>query len=428
MMKNLLLPLLVSLFIFGCSKNDNLSDNNEIESDNNDSFKISFRKNYHGNYNFNNIVISDFEKLESTFNRLPYLFNDVPYGPDWSDIPHDLTVLDYNNDGNLDLVYSNSDYKSSFSGVANRRFFKFFLGDSNGNLVLDLNNDEKFVGTIHARKSIIGDWNGDGFMDMFFASPGIDGQNGVQYTPNDYPILFVNDKNGSFIEYRLDTQFNMFPGYWHSVTSSDIDGDGVSEIVLIQPLSNRDNESKIIQFNDNKLVITDLQLSLNDVIDKFASESVDLNGDGIDELILGGSDVNPRILENHPAGSFVYNYQSKEKIYLPTHQQDLLIDMVFYDLDNDGDLDIIASRTRNYSNGYIQIIRNDITEFVDVTTEYMITNFTYTPGQTMSWVEWLYIGDFNGDGNVELHTSDIRKPKESERNVWELIDNKFIKK
>ena len=414
--------LILGLFLIGCS--------NDVESTLDISIpsEISYRQNYHGNYNYNNIVIRDFEKLESTFNRLPYLFNDVPYGTDWTDVPHDLTILDYNNDGNLDLVYSNSDYKSSFSGVANRRFFNFFLGDSNGNLTLDVSNHEKFVGTIHARKSIIGDWNGDGFMDMFFASSGIDGQIGVQYTPNDYPILFINDKNGSFIEYRLNNEFNMFPGYWHSVTSSDIDGDGISEIVLIQPASNRDNESKIIQFNNNKLSIRDLQLSLNDVIDKFTSESVDLNGDGIDELILGGSDTNPRILENHPSGSFVYNYQSKEKIYLPTHQQDLLIDMVFYDLDNDGDLDIIASRTRNYSNGYIQIIRNDITEFVDVTSEYMPTNFTHTPGQTMSWIEWLYIGDFNGDGNIELHTSDIRKPGVADRIEWEFIGGKFIKK
>lgn len=414
--------LILGLFLIGCS--------NDVESTLDISIpsEISYRQNYHGNYNYNNIVIRDFEKLESTFNRLPYLFNDVPYGTDWTDVPHDLTILDYNNDGNLDLVYSNSDYKSSFSGVANRRFFNFFLGDSNGNLTLDVSNHEKFVGTIHARKSIIGDWNGDGFMDMFFASSGIDGQTGVQYTPNDYPILFINDKNGSFIEYRLNNEFNMFPGYWHSVTSSDIDGDGISEIVLIQPASNRDNESKIIQFNNNKLSIRDLQLSLNDVIDKFTSESVDLNGDGIDELILGGSDTNPRILENHPSGSFVYNYQSKEKIYLPTHQQDLLIDMVFYDLDNDGDLDIIASRTRNYSNGYIQIIRNDITEFVDVTSEYMPTNFTHTPGQTMSWIEWLYIGDFNGDGNIELHTSDIRKPGVADRIEWEFIGGKFIKK
>ena len=414
--------LILGLFLIGCS--------NDVESTLDISIpsEISYRQNYHGNYNYNNIVIRDFEKLESTFNRLPYLFNDVPYGTDWTDVPHDLTILDYNNDGNLDLVYSNSDYKSSFSGVANRRFFNFFLGDSNGNLTLDVSNHEKFVGTIHARKSIIGDWNGDGFMDMFFASSGIDGQTGVQYTPNDYPILFINDKNGSFIEYRLNNEFNMFPGYWHSVTSSDIDGDGVSEIVLIQPASNRDNESKIIQFNNNKLSIRDLQLSLNDVIDKFTSESVDLNGDGIDELILGGSDTNPRILENHPSGSFVYNYQSKETIYLPTHQQDLLIDMVFYDLDNDGDLDIIASRTRNYSNGYIQIIRNDITEFVDVTSEYMPTNFTHTPGQTMSWIEWLYIGDFNGNGNIELHTSDIRKPGVADRIEWEFIGGKFIKK
>jgi len=414
--------LILGLFLIGCS--------NDVEStlDISIPIEVSYRQNEHGDYNYNNIVINDFERLESTFNRLPYLFNDVPYGPDWVDVPHDLTILDYNNDGNLDLVYSNSDYKSSFSGVANRRFFKFFLGDTNGNLTIDSNNDGKFLGTIHSRKSIVGDWNGDGHMDMFFASSGIDGPISGSHVPNDYPILFLNDKNGSFIEYRLDLEFNMFPGYWHSVTSSDIDGDGISEIVLIQPASNRDNESKIIQFTNNKLVIRDFQISLNDVIGKFTSESVDLNNDGIDELILGGSDINPHITKNHPFGSFVYNYQTKEKIYLPNHEQDLLIDMVFYDLDNDGDLDIIASRTKNYSDGYIQIIRNDINGFIDVTTEYVPVNFTHTPTQTMSWIEWLYIGDFNNDGIIELHTSDIRKPGKTDRIEWWFEGGKFIKK
>ena len=415
--------LILGLFLIGCS--------NDVEStlDISIPIEVSYRQTSHGDYNYNNIIPNEFFKLESNFNRLPYLFNDVVYGDNWVDVPNDLTILDYNNDGNLDLVYSNSDYKSSFSGVANRRFFKFFLGDGIGNLTLDSNNDEKFVGAITARKSIVGDWNGDGYMDMFFASSGIDGQNGVQYIPNDYPIMFINDKNGSFIEYRLDLEFNMFPGYWHSVTASDIDGDGISEIVLIQPASSKDNESKIIQFNNNKLVIRDLQISVNDVIDKFTSESVDLNGDGIDELILGGSDTNPNITSNHPSGSFVYNYQTKEKIYLPTHQLDLLIDMVFYDLDDDGDLDIIASRTTyDYKDGLIQIIRNDLTEFIDVTSEYIDINYIHVPTQNMTWIVWLYIGDFNNDGIMELHTSDIRKPAVVETIEWWFDGGKFIKK
>ena len=410
--------LILGLFLIGCSKDTESTLDIPIPTE------LSYIKNNHGNYNYNNIIISDFEKLESNFNRLPYLFNQVVYS---EDIPADLTILDYNGDGNLDLVYSDSDYNSSFGGKANRRFFKFFLGDSNGNLILDVNNDKKFIGTIHARKSIIGDWNGDGFMDMFFASPGVDGPANVQYPLNDYPILFVNDTKGSFTEYRLDSKFNMLLGYWHTVTSSDIDGDGLSEIVLIQPHSNQLGESKIIEFTNNTLSIRDFNIRLNDVVNKYTSESVDLNGDGFDELILGGSDADLKILANSPTGSFVYNYQTEEKIYLPSHKHDLLIDMVFYDLDKDGDLDIITSRTSGYQDSSIQILRNDLTEFIDVTNQYMDENFTFEDGQ-MRWIEWLYIGDFDSDGILELHTSDIRRSDRVPTTMkWEFINNKFIK-
>jgi len=415
---NKLFLILVSIFLLSSCTKDSIEEYDDI--------RVDYLDNTIVEYDYSTIDVSSFFKLESVNNRLPYLFNQNVFG---ESVPSDLTILDYNGDGNLDLVYSDSDYQSSFSGVANRRFFKFFIGDSEGNLSLDLNNDKKFIGTIHTKKSIVGDWNNDGYMDMFFASSGIDGQNGVQYVPNDYPIMFLNDKNGSFIEFRLDNDYGMSPGYWHSVTASDIDNDGVSEIILINPKAPWGNISRIIEFEDiegqwgNGLVITELDISVEDSYSKFTSESIDLNGDGVDELILGGMETDSGGGLS-PGGSIVYNYKTKETIRLPI-TRNLLIDMIFYDLDGDGDLEIICSTNNDYFDGKVEILRNDGNSFTNVTDEYIEENFI-NEGDGKNWIEWLYMGDFNNDGIIELHTSDLSKP-EYEIMTWLFIDNKFVK-
>ena len=416
---NRLFLFLLSIFLLSSCTKDSIEEY--------DIINIEYLNSVNTDYNYSNINSSEFFKLQSVNNRLPYLFNQIVHGDGQ---PSDLTILDYNGDGNLDLVYSNSDYQSSFKGIANRRFFKFFIGDSEGNLTLDLNNEEKFVGTIHTKKSIVGDWNGDGYMDMFFASPGIDGQNGVEYIPNDYPIMFINDKNGSFIEFRLDTKYGMADGYWHSVTASDIDNDGISEIILINPKAPWGNISRIIEFENiegqwgNGLVITELDISIEDSYSKFTSESIDLNGDGIDELILGGMETDGGGGIS-PGGSIIYNYETKETIRLPI-TRNLLIDMIFHDLDGDGDLEIICSTNNDYFDGKVEILRNDGNSFTNVTDEYIEENFENIDNKGQNWIEWLYLGDYNNDGILELRTSDLSR-EDRAIFIWEFIDNKFIK-
>lgn len=417
-MKNIIskLFLILILSLIGCSKEEYESIENNIILESIESIDLDSSTDY---YSYNKIDNSYFG-IESVNNRLPYFFKDYPWGDD--DIPSDLTIFDYNNDGNLDLVYSNTDYQSSFDGIRSRRTFKFFIGDGLGNLELDTLNSNKYEGLIHCKKSIIGDWNNDGYLDMFFAGIGPDGRT-PNYIPNEYPVLFLNNKNGGFVEFRLNNNYGIADGYWHSVTSSDIDNDGVSEIILINPKAPWGNISRIIEFEDvegnwsNGLVITELNISVEDSYSKFASESIDLDGDGIDELILGGQDTD--------GGSIVYNYETKETTLLPI-TRNLLIDMIFYDLDEDGDLEIICSTNTNYFEGKIEILRNDGDSFTNVTDEYISDNFNNDDGLGKNWIEWLYIGDFNNDGIIELHTSDLSKPEYSTM-IWEFRDNKFVK-
>jgi len=409
MMKNKLL-FLIPLFLIGCSK-DTLDNDVFNQTDINIVDVESVIYKYNTIPNSNN----------SVQNRLPYFFNENV----WDDFyPEDLAILDYNNDGYLDLIHANSDNQNSILGNRVRRNIKFYLGDGEGNLVEDLINKDKFEGLIHSRKSIVGDWNGDGYIDVFFAGTGPDSQQ-PNYIPNEYPIMLVNDANGSFIEYKFNGSYGMSDGYWHSVTSSDIDNDGVSEIILIQPKAHSILESVIIEFEnvsgnwDNGIVITPINISLDDVQNKFTSESIDMNNDGTIELLLGG--------QNSYNGSFVYDLTTYSKRFIP-HKNDVLIDVVFFDIDMDGDLDIISSTHTTYFQGKIEIFKNDITSFIDVTDEYIDYNWDYQ-NHNMQWMQWLYLGDFNQDGIIELHTSDSRDFDDKKTtDVWWFENGKFIKK
>jgi len=380
-------------------------------------------------YSYQGIDNSYFNS-NSVNNRLPYLFNEFV----WDDFyPEDMAIFDYNNDGHLDFIYNNTDVGNSIQGNRVRRYIKFYLGDGDGNLIEDSNNTNKFIGLIHARKSIIGDYNGDGFLDVFFAGTGPD-SNQPNYIPNEYPIILINDTNGGFKEFRLDNNYGVADGYWHSVTSSDIDNDGKPEVILINPKGPWGNISRIIEFEgdtggrwNNGLVITEFDIDILDAYNKFTSESIDLNNDGTIELILGGHQIKHPSDNLDGTGSFVYNLTTKEKTFIKT-QGDLLIDMVFFDIDGDGDLDIIGSTNNTYFNGRIEIFRNDNTSFTDVTDLYMEENFDYE-NHNMQWIQWLYLGDFNGDGIVELHTSNFRDSEvEQVTDIWWFENDKFIKK
>jgi len=351
-------------------------------------------------------------------NKLPDLFrntNSLMLGIEY---PSDKVIFDYNNDGHMDFIHSDSDYMSSYEGVIVRNYITFYLGDESGKLYLDNKNNNKYLGLIHGKKGIVSDVNGDGFLDVFFAGLGLENGN-----PRfEYPIALINNQNGEFIEHRLTD----LVGYWHSVTSSDIDNDGKSEIILVSP---NERESLILDYEDGFIpTIFNIPREYSD--GKFSQESIDINNDGYADIILGSDyEDNPSFPELKLEKSIVYlnspNGFNDEIIKLPLNDKaksyTSVLDINFYDLDNDSYLDIIISRTEDYNRSYIQVLKNNITSFEDVTDLYIDNNtFEFEGGA----IEWLYVGDFNSDGIVDLRTN----INNGEFLKWELINNKFILK
>ena len=100
-------------------------------------------------------------------------------------------------------------------------------------------------------------------------------------------------------------------------------------------------------------------------------------------------------------------------------------DRVVYDIDNDGDYDIITasfphdpSNTPNLGGGYyFQVLENRNLKFFDVTDQ--LFDEPYAP----KYVEWLRINDYDDDGYLELYESQ----KKNDWFVRRWNGNKFEK-
>jgi len=167
----------ILLILIGCSKDDIVE--NPIQPP-----VVTLTNPYEG---LTNGAIS----LDFYGNKLPDLFrntNSLMLGIEY---PSDKVIFDYNNDGYMDFIHSDSDYMSSYEGVIVRNYITFYLGDESGKLYLDNKNNNKYLGLIHGKKGIVSDVNGDGFLDVFFAGTGLENGN-----PRfEYPIALINNQN-----------------------------------------------------------------------------------------------------------------------------------------------------------------------------------------------------------------------------------------
>ncbi len=396
------------------------------------------------------IVITSSTTLNLSFNEIPIReiaeFNSISYesrsfyNRSFKDYLEngdalDAVVLDYNMDGFIDFVHTDSEYGASFNGVGVRNKIKFFKGDCNGQLVLDETLTGKFDGLEHGRKGIVGDYNNDGYPDIFFVGHGID----ANPYPGEYPILLINEGGSDFKEERFENLI----GFFHTTSSGDYDNDGDQDIILISQgvtyiLKNDGNATfNIIKDDinyDSRAVVEFEQAPIVPLMNQiYTSELFDVNSDGYLDLIVTGHDF-PDQYSGESAvlfgdgSTFLNGYKT-----LPSSEgYGIGVDIDFYDINLDGTLEIIVNRTGDPINGLgfytgwkIQILELVGGNYVDATDKFI----DESSGVDSSWMYWLHIDDFDNDGVIELFNDDLKtEAKSSVRpyKVWDLVNGKFI--
>lgn len=323
--------------------------------------------------------------------------------------------LDYNNDGYLDFISFYSDYAIQ----DDRRYVKFFLNDCNNNLILDETNSNKFEGLVHGRKLIQGDYNSDGYLDILLIGHGWD----KPPYAGEYPVILYGSEDGMFSEHRMTN----YVGFFHSGASGDLDNDGDLDIILTA-----DIESSIFLLNDGQGNFTENQLISieNRGTSRYTTEIFDLNGDGYNDIMIAGGEnedwnSNDGFVDSPPIVYYGPNFDEDILILpKPDINYSIVLDIGFIDLNSDNSNEILLLRTNNYNGWHIQILSLFNGAYIDKTDEFI--DFNTGEGQPFYW---MFIGDFDGDGNTELISE--WDPEIAWKypfyHRWELTNGKFIK-
>lgn len=335
-------------------------------------------------------------------------------------MPLEAVVLDYDQDGIMDLVHTNSDYDASFDGQEVRNKVQFFKGDVHGNLSIDHELSGTFDGLIHGRKGIVGDFTNNGYPDIAFAGAGAD----KPPFPGEYPIVLLNEEGEGFTEIRLTELIS----FWHSIASGDINNDGNLDIVLVDPFIHHHGGAILLNDGTGNFDVQEQLIPIDRP--NMTSELFDVDKDGYLDLIISGHDDS----EDSGYSTIIYGNGQDflgSQEFLPTVTgYGIAVDIDFYDLNGDGTEEIILNRTSDgtteeqpatYIGWYIQILERSGDEYIDATDTYISDNID----AGADWIDWLHISDRKDDGVIRLFSDEVNYPEP--RFEWELRNGKFVR-
>lgn len=298
---------------------------------------------------------------------------------------HGAAYADLDKDGRIDVVVA------SGTGQDVRTPIKIMMNTGSGfadQTGTRLSNAQP--GLIHARKALVGDYNGDTWPDVFIVGHGYD----QPPFPGEYPHLFLSNGNGTL---RYDASLQAHVGFHHAAASGDIDHNGSIDIMVVQ------QGTPFFLINDGAGHFTkDSARMPADVLYKnfFTGEMIDVDRDGHLDLLLGGHEFEAAyttIYWGDESGA----YSASRKTVLPEIiGKGIVMDFAAEDIDRDGDRDLVIDRTGSspfYSGRLLQILRQAAPrQFVDE------TGARITMDTTQGWIDFLRVQDVNGDQHPDI--------------------------
>ncbi|HEX8815420.1 MAG TPA: choice-of-anchor D domain-containing protein [Terriglobales bacterium] len=136
-----------------------------------------------------------------------------------------MVVGDFNGDGNLDIAMLNDCEKSCV-----RLQLRVFLGDGTGRFPTVTTYFDNF--NTDFRVSGAADFNGDGKLDLYLDSPNVGGEAGF--------VIILGNGDGTFTDYL--PQGRNFPPTFSRPAIGDFNGDGILDIAVSGVLSNGKNQ------------------------------------------------------------------------------------------------------------------------------------------------------------------------------------------
>lgn len=314
-------------------------------------------------------------------------------------------IADFNNDGLFDVIYigtmnlSNSTVQCTYQVCSDKQINDaakplpaLYLRGTDGNLryspkLLIDNRDNK--GMALGRQILIADYNNDKVADIYIADHGVGKPDGYRDS------YFLSQPNGLWLESsNTHLSHSNFKVYDHGAATGDIDNDGDMDVVITTMGSGLQ-----CLINDGTGFLKKRKCGGSFA---FALELADMDGDGDLDAIVGGHENNTSsmftgIHWNNGQGNFSKNNMTR----LPQHKKKwgVIPELSAWDLDNDGDMDIVLSRAgSSYKGSAVQIIENlSNKKFKDRGIIQLDSN--------EGWVYGIRFRDMDKDGDNDLFLS-----------------------
>lgn len=319
------------------------------------------------------IIAREFAPNKILINNGSGVFTDESFRiPQFSYDSEDIGVADFDRDGDLDILFASED----------NAVHEFYLNRGNGYF----DNANNRLPHFTSNALFVMDLNNDGYPDLIFGSNGASNP-----APPGFPQVFMNNGNATFTFDSTRVPFvDIVP---QDIKAGDMDGDGDLDLVF-----GCEDFNKIF-INDGAGHFTDMTYvkfpgNMNDETRKVALGDVDNDGD-LDIFFSnvnfrGDRNLQDRLYINDGTGYFYDSTASR----LPVDGEHTL-DGVFYDLDNDGDLDIITSNA--FVNRPVKAFKNNGKGFFTEFTEEVFPPTTVAEGLGIK------IDNFNNDTLPDIY-------------------------
>ncbi|RPH99397.1 MAG: hypothetical protein EHM72_11085, partial [Calditrichaeota bacterium] len=332
---------------------------------------------------------------------------------------HGICWVDYDNDGDLDIYNATTDDRNRLYQNDGNGFFADVTDAAQLPLIRVLFPDFDTVPYGYGTRGVVAfDANNDGFMDLLGVNWGPAETRYSETTkivippqPNEF---YLNNGNGTFS--TIETSGLTHPvndSYMgtQGVTAADVDMDGDEDILIVHRNYTSITESGEAINGFNSQVEVPNQLMINDGQGNFTNETRlrglwdawnDANGATFADYDNDG-DLDLFVPPKDKGREYVRAYKNDGRGYFKEVTSVLKIrqagfSTVFLDADNDTDLDIIATRTRDYTS-YYQNVGNGVYQEMSGTG---IELYGYDPRGGA-------LGDIDEDGDLDFYITDANK-------------------
>lgn len=319
-----------------------------------------------------------------------------------------FNYFDFDKDGDVDFVFATTQYSEIRQSV--------YIIENKGNDTWAL--WKKLSGAFYwPRQSILGDYDGNGYVDFLVADQGFENPSKNYYPGAELGIVYFS-KNNAEIKF-----ISTFKEYNHAASSGDIDNDGDIDIVTL--------DSKYLNNGNNTFTKSDaIYASKSDLspikgLGYYHNSMADFDNDGKLDMVYGCSEIfgdstwddNPRkyngrsriYWNNDGNGNYYYGNSTVLPMTYPATKDTFAIvdDFKIIDFNNDGLLDLVNFRSCWRGVGYyIQFLKNNGNRTFSEVTESYLERYKYNlpnakPNEYL-WLVWIRFVDLNQDGHLDL--------------------------